>query len=117
VHTLAPDRIQPCWAAWKAKKALASDGPELVSWTRIGRRPFAMPRFLIGIHQARAHHFDFRLEKQGVFKGWTVPELEHFLADLGSDFDFACRGHWQPRSFNRIIPALRAYEQSHTLSS
>ena len=72
---------------------VASDGLEVVSWTRIGRRPFAMPRFLIEIDQARAHHFDLRLQKHGVFRGWNAPELQQFLADLGSDVCFICR-HW-----------------------
>lgn len=50
---------------------------EFGSWTLGGSSlmaPEKEPRFVIHEHHARSHHFDLRLEREGVLVSWAVPK-------------------------------------------
>jgi DNA ligase D-like protein (predicted 3'-phosphoesterase) len=63
-----------------------------------------MTRFVIQEHYARSHHFDFRLEKDGVFKSWAIPKG---IPDLGGERRLAVQVDDHPLAFGgfeRAIP-------------
>src|SRR5690606_6852213 len=56
-----------------ARKRRFSDTPEPDDRAR-ARRGAHRPVFVVQLHNARARHYDFRLEADGVLKSWAVPK-------------------------------------------
>jgi DNA ligase D-like protein (predicted 3'-phosphoesterase) len=63
---MADDRLRTYRARRKSGKSPEPQGGPRSS----GRRPV----FVVQEHQASTHHFDFRLEADGVLKSWAVPK-------------------------------------------
>jgi DNA ligase D-like protein (predicted 3'-phosphoesterase) len=62
----ADDRLE----AYRARRR-SGQSPEPRGRRRSSRKP---PIFVVQEHQASAHHFDFRIEVDGVLKSWAVPK-------------------------------------------
>ena len=58
--------------AARTPEPVPSDAPKKLSGRRPGRAP--APVFVIQEHHARALHWDFRLERDGVLVSWAVPK-------------------------------------------
>jgi DNA ligase D-like protein (predicted 3'-phosphoesterase) len=63
---MADDRLRAYRARRKPGKSPEPQGGDQPS----GKRPV----FVVQEHQASTHHFDFRLEADGVLKSWAVPK-------------------------------------------
>jgi DNA ligase D-like protein (predicted 3'-phosphoesterase) len=62
----ADDRLEAYRARRKSGKS-----PEPKGRWRASRKP---PTFVVQEHRASTHHFDFRIEGDGVLKSWAVPK-------------------------------------------
>ncbi|MGH6897257.1 MAG: DNA polymerase ligase N-terminal domain-containing protein [Geminicoccaceae bacterium] len=63
---MADDRLE----AYRARRR-SGRSPEPKGQRRAARKP---PMFVVQEHQASTHHFDFRIEVDGVLRSWAVPK-------------------------------------------
>jgi DNA ligase D-like protein (predicted 3'-phosphoesterase) len=70
------DPLQPYRAKRNFGRTLEPRGrrPPPLKLLRAGHKPSRKPVFVVQKHAARALHYDFRLEVDGVLKSWAVPK-------------------------------------------
>lgn len=82
----------------------------------------APPRFVLQEHWATAHHFDFRLEVDGVLRSWAVPKGpstavgERRLAVQVPDHDLAHADYEGPTVIIRDAGTFRSLDPDRSLA-
>jgi DNA ligase D-like protein (predicted 3'-phosphoesterase) len=99
--------------------AFLGDGAEVARAKREGHEQFAVRGVSAGVfvvqeHQATAHHFDFRLEVDGVMRSWAVPKgpsLDPAAKRLAVEVEDHAMGHNSYESDRVIVWDRGTYEQ------
>ena len=104
-----PDALDPLVDGLEGLEKAKVEGHE-----QFGIRGVPAGVFVVQEHQATAHHWDFRLEVEGVMKSWAVPKgpsLDPAVKRMAIEVEDHSMGHNRYEGPNVIIWDRGTYEQ------